>query len=163
MQALTFESNPGAQRRAAALLLLVGLAVAGFCREGLSASEEQTVRAAFWLGLLLAMIGGAMLGTGGKRIVSADTRRRVLKITVTRWGKDTLQTYPFQDIIGFDLNQWGDHEGGRPAFDVVMALRGGQRISLFGGFFDDRHDRAVMDVHRARLMALLGHVGPDQA
>jgi hypothetical protein len=46
----------------------------------------------------------------------------------------------------------GDREGGTPSFHLVATLQGGREVALFAGFFDGRHNRAVAESRRQRLL-----------
>lgn len=150
------ESNVVAQRAASALALAGGLGLVWAFKGAASPSNWSTTEgAAFWLGMLLLLLGVGMLLTGGRQVVQANARTRTLTCRKMALWRPQTRAYPFADIVAFAVEEWGDDEGGRKAYDVLMTLRNGHRVSLFAGFFDGRHDRAVMQRHCDELNALV--------
>jgi hypothetical protein len=152
---LHFESNRRKQ-----LGLLAGLALVGAIQlvafTGLRRFDGSGVGEGLVLGGLVVLVAAAGIVLGRRRSVIVDGRERTVVIEdATRIGA-RRESIPFADVRVVELERVGDDEASSSVFDIVLALRSGRRVHLFGGaFFDQRHDRASMERTREELGALL--------
>ncbi len=113
--------------------------------------------AGFVLGMLLVAAGVAGLYLGTTRAVVIDPRTGFISIEDTNRVGQRKRSIPFKEVVSAYLNEMVDTSGGM-AYDVMLKLKSGKTISLFGGAaFDGTHDRAVMAERCRRIGQYLQH------
>lgn len=120
----------------------------------------NNVLCGFLLGCMLTGIGLAALAVGESRRVELDEGRRRIVLDVSRRiGGSRQVVIPFQRISGFTIGMQGKPAAGSRYFDLVVNLRDGSELYLFGGcVFDGRMSRSWIEGIRQRFEQAL-HAG----
>ncbi len=110
-------------------------------------------KAGFLLGCMLFLLGAVALVIGESRTVELDERRRMIILNVRRRiGGNRRIEIPFSDIREFSIGRQGDRSDGSVYYDLVVNLKTGKEICLFGGcVFEGRMDRKWMEDLRERF------------
>ena len=161
MESLKFESDAVGQSVSVYLSAMLGLALAYACR-GFDRSGFSTTLAGFLLGLLFLGLGiaGVVTGAAGaRRVIVVDPVQKNIRIQdSSRFGTKT-RLVAFRQIQGAYLHELGDNEGGCASYDVVLRLRGGATLPLFGGaLFDGRWNKGLMENRMRQLQRYVGTV-----
>jgi hypothetical protein len=145
------ESNPGKQTLIAWIILVVGLIlVIGF--RNFDGSSLTNSLAGFLLGLLLLLIGFAVLLMGGKRSITVDPQAHRILIEDENRFRQRKRSISFDEVGKVYVSRLGNREGGSISYDVVLKLKAGDTVSLFRpAYFDGTWSRSVMEDRCRRL------------
>jgi hypothetical protein len=107
--------------------------------------------AGFLLGLFVLVISAGMLLTGGKQIITVNSKTRRIELEDISRFSNKKRSLRFDEIESFYVDELGDKEGGSIQYFVVARLKTGKKVSLFLGFFDGRYDKYAMEARCRRL------------
>jgi hypothetical protein len=156
MEKWVSRSDPGKQGALAWGCLTAGAALAWFTRAA-GGPGFGNERAAFWLGVLLLVIGVAGVVTHGAQSVVVDPVARLITVEdETRLGKK-VRTIPFAGVVDVSVNFQGRHSSHVLFYYLVLTLVDGKTYPLFapGRFYEGASSRAVVEEWKRRLERLL--------
>ena len=153
---MKLESQPAAN-----MLLYIVTSVAGLLLMYLARDFNHggtNVLCGFLLGCLLAGLGVLGMAIGETRTVELDERRRRIVLDVRRRVGGSRQVImPFAEITGFGIGLQGKPSAGTRYYDLVVQLKSGKEIHLFGGcVFEGRMSREWVEGIRQRFEQALG-------
>jgi len=150
------ESRRGDQTLAAGVGFAVGLVLAVGFRPGSWGGGDHGNRVAgFLLGLLLCLIGGALLLLDTRQAVVVDPVDRVVRIeSRSRFGSK-VRKIGFDEIERVYVRALAGHHGGTPAY-VAARLRTGKDVAVFVGFYAGQFSRTATEERCRRLEGYLG-------
>jgi hypothetical protein len=148
---MKLESKPAANLVLYLIAITVGLVLMWLARDFSHAGSN--VRAGFLLGCLLFGVGALALLVGEARSVELDEVRRVIVLEVRRRvGGNRRIEIPFSKISGCSIGMQGSRSEGSRYYDLVVRLKSGKEIYLFGGcVFEGRLSREWIEELRSRF------------
>lgn len=153
---MVLESKP-----APMLAMYVGGSLAGallmYLARGFTSIRSNEF-AGFLLGcLLLGLSAAALLVGEGRRVELDEAGRRVILEITRRWGarrRIEIQAAGIRDIA---IGALGERSGGSRYYDLVVMMRDGRELHLFGGcVFEGRMDRDRVEALRETFREALG-------
>ena len=156
MEKWVSRSDPGKQAALAWGCLAAGAALSWFLRAagGPGMSNE---RAAFWLGILLLVIGlGGVLTHGAQTVVVDPATRLIVVQDETRLGRK-VRTIPFGDVVDVRVGFSGKRSSHVTFYYLDLNLADGKSYPLFapGRFYEGASSRSVVEGWKQRLEGLL--------
>jgi hypothetical protein len=138
---MKLESKPAANMLLYVVIVVVGFLLMYLARDFSHAGSN--VLCGFLLGCMLSGLGVLGMAVGESRTVELDERRKWIVLNVRRRvGGGRQIVIPFSDIKGFGIGMQGKASAGSRYYDVVVRLKSGEEIYLFGGcVFEGRMSR----------------------
>jgi hypothetical protein len=138
---MKLESKPAANMLLYVVIVVVGFLLMYLARDFSHAGSN--VLCGFLLGCMLSGLGVLGMAVGESRTVELDERRKWIVLDVRRRvGGGRQIVIPFSDIKGFGIGMQGKASAGSRYYDVVVRLKSGEEIYLFGGcVFEGRMSR----------------------
>jgi len=148
---MKLESKPAAMQAMYAVTIAVGLLLMWLARDFSHAGTNVT--AGFLLGCMLFGLGVLALVVGESRTIELDEQRRRIVLEVRRRvGGSRRVEIPFAEIRELGIGLQGRPSSGTRYYDLVVRLRSGKDIHLFGGcVFEGRMSRQWIDGLKARF------------
>jgi len=148
---MKLESKPAPMLALYLVMIVIGMLLMWLSRDFSQAGSN--VMAGFLLGCLLAGLGALAMLVGESRTIELDERRRMIVLDVRRRvGGNKRIEIPFSDVREFGLGLQGKASSGTRFYDLVVRLKSGKDIHLFGGcVFEGRMNRQWIDDLKERF------------
>ena len=120
--------------------------------------EGTNAMAGFLLGVLLLVIGVAVLLASGKEVVVVDPNARRITIEDSSLFAKRKRSILFSDIGDISVTYFGKKSNYVTYYYLVLSLRNGEKYPLFapGRFFEGGTDKAIVAGWKQRLEAYIG-------